>query len=231
MSNTEWTLEKALAAKGLPFHTERQESSLGLFHLLGELKSIKRAGWIRHGIADCESIAAHSFRMTAMVDQLPDTIDKYRCMKLCLYHDLAESIVGDYTPLDRIPKEEKYRREREAIEYITQTQVKDEKTGSEILSCWLEFEDGETAESKYANDIDKVDMITQMFEYEKREQGRVNLQEFTRAGNFMKMPETKAWIAELLERREEFWASAGSNKAELVEDETTKKLVDQYYGS
>jgi putative hydrolase of HD superfamily len=147
-----------------------------------------------------------------------------------MYHDLAESIVGDYTPMDRIPKEEKYRREKEAIEYITQTQVKDAQSGADILSCWLEFEAGDTEESKYANDLDKVDMITQMFEYEKREDGRVNLHEFTRAGNFLTKPETKAWVDELLAERDRFWAEK-SLAAKVEEDETTKKLVDEYYGS
>lgn len=35
----------------------------------------------------------------------------YSCIKLCLVHDMAESIVGDYTPHDNISKEQKYREE------------------------------------------------------------------------------------------------------------------------
>lgn len=35
-----------------------------------------------------------------------------RCIKLCLVHDMAECIVGDLTPADDVPKEEKHEREK-----------------------------------------------------------------------------------------------------------------------
>ena len=34
------------------------------------------------------------------------------CMKMGLIHDLAESIVGDITPVDNVTEEDKYQRER-----------------------------------------------------------------------------------------------------------------------
>ncbi len=36
---------------------------------------------------------------------------QYRCIRMALVHDLAESIVGDWTPYDGVSKVEKYRRE------------------------------------------------------------------------------------------------------------------------
>ena len=36
----------------------------------------------------------------------------YRCIKMCLVHDLAESIVGDLTPSCGVSKEEKQKREK-----------------------------------------------------------------------------------------------------------------------
>lgn len=35
----------------------------------------------------------------------------YRCIRMALVHDLAESIVGDITPHNGVSKDEKYRRE------------------------------------------------------------------------------------------------------------------------
>ena len=35
-----------------------------------------------------------------------------RCLRMCLAHDLAESIVGDITPSDGISKEEKFAKEK-----------------------------------------------------------------------------------------------------------------------
>ncbi len=34
-------------------------------------------------------------------------VNKDKLMKICLVHDLAESVVGDITPLDPVTKEEK----------------------------------------------------------------------------------------------------------------------------
>ncbi len=39
------------------------------------------------------------------------TIYALRCIKMSLVHDLAESLVGDITPLDGVSKEDKYRME------------------------------------------------------------------------------------------------------------------------
>ena len=39
------------------------------------------------------------------------TINALRCIKMSLVHDLAESLVGDITPLDGVSKEDKYRME------------------------------------------------------------------------------------------------------------------------
>lgn len=33
-----------------------------------------------------------------------ENIDKDRCVKLALIHDMAEALVGDITPPDRVPK-------------------------------------------------------------------------------------------------------------------------------
>ena len=38
-----------------------------------------------------------------------------RCLRMCLAHDLAESIVGDITPSDGISKEEKFKKEKVSV--------------------------------------------------------------------------------------------------------------------
>ena len=46
--------------------------------------------------------------MTMMTFIITDpAVDKNRLMKICLVHDLAESLVGDITPHQNISKEEK----------------------------------------------------------------------------------------------------------------------------
>jgi putative hydrolase of HD superfamily len=46
-----------------------------------------------------------------MIVILPPDIDRERCLRMALVHDLAECIVGDITPHMGISKEDKHRRE------------------------------------------------------------------------------------------------------------------------
>jgi putative hydrolase of HD superfamily len=41
-------------------------------------------------------------------------------MELSLVHDMGESIIGDITPYCGVPREEKLRREKDAIEHLAQ---------------------------------------------------------------------------------------------------------------
>ena len=58
----------------------------------------------------------------------------FRCIKLSLVHDLAESIVGDIAPADGVDKEEKYRREKVSIcFYIPTSQSESEERSKQDL--------------------------------------------------------------------------------------------------
>ncbi len=59
-----------------------------------------------------ESVADHMYRMSMLSFMVTDaSINKDKLMKICLVHDLAESIVGDITPHCGVSKEEKKRLE------------------------------------------------------------------------------------------------------------------------
>jgi len=52
-----------------------------------------------------ESIADHMYRMAIITMMCPDpTVKKDRCVKMAIIHDMAEALVGDITPLDKVPK-------------------------------------------------------------------------------------------------------------------------------
>ncbi len=59
-----------------------------------------------------ESIADHMYRMSIMVQLIRDpNINKSKCIKMALVHDMAEAITTDIIPDDNIPSEEKNRLE------------------------------------------------------------------------------------------------------------------------
>ena len=191
--------------------------TLALFHLLETLKLQKRTGWVNHNIANPESISDHMYRMGIMSLLLPQTtsndklsINRDRCMKIALVHDLAESIVGDITPFDeKIDKDEKHRRELRTIQYICNDIIKpvNGSAAEDIQECWNEYEFQSTAEGRYVKDIDKYEMLVQCFEYERVYGDKRDLSQFYGAVQSIKTEEVKQWANELLVERERFFAS------------------------
>lgn len=146
---------------------------LSFFKLLGKLKHLPRAGWVRHNVPQPETVACHMYRMAIMSFFLDDAsssstknenFSQIKCIKMALVHDMAECIVGDITPHDGISEEEKFRRENETMKHIQS--LVPEKIGRELYQLWREYEAQETAEAKAVKDLDKFDMIMQAYEYE-----------------------------------------------------------------
>ncbi|VCX40723.1 unnamed protein product [Gulo gulo] len=85
---------------------------LRFLRLVGQLKRVPRTGWVYRNVEKPESVSDHMYRMAVMALVTKDEhLNKDRCVRLALVHDMAECIVGDIAPADNIPKEEKHRRE------------------------------------------------------------------------------------------------------------------------
>jgi putative hydrolases of HD superfamily len=133
----------------------------------GNLKRIKRTGWLNHGIKEAESIADHMHRMSILAMSLKDpNIDKYKLIKMAIVHDLAEAVAGDITPDQGVSKEAKFKLEFDGIQ-LFKAQLNGSPFSLEIESLWLEYENGTSPEAKVCKDFDKYEMILQAFEYEK----------------------------------------------------------------
>ncbi|KAB8257016.1 hypothetical protein BDV32DRAFT_128226 [Aspergillus pseudonomiae] len=214
-SNPLWTTQSVLAT--LPHPPEENSTSpIPFFHLLERLKTTKREGWRRFGI-EGESISDHMYRMSVMTMLAPPSLaprlNLPHCMKMALIHDMAESLVGDITPVDNVNKEEKARREAEVMNYITKNLLGGVPggilTGDEVMKVFQEYEDNETLESKYVHDIDKMELLLQMVEYERTHD--VDLSEFCHVATRVQLPEIKEWAAAVLQEREAFWKKKAAN--------------------
>ncbi|KAK2798413.1 hypothetical protein FQN50_008853 [Emmonsiellopsis sp. PD_5] len=204
-------------------HFSAGASPLEFLHLVGRLKRVKRAGWVRRGVADAESVADHAFRMTlmcAMFEGYPD-LNIAKCAYMAMFHDIGEAIVGDITPFDGINKgrssiglaieetnsgpDEKYLRERLAIMFLScLVHHFNPSCASSIMDLWLEFENGTTKEAVLVRDFDRLECLVQAFEYE-RSQG-VNLQDFLTEADRIETPEVKRLAEFQLLEREAFLA-------------------------
>jgi putative hydrolase of HD superfamily len=138
------------------------------FHSVLRLKSIKRAGWVsKVKVEDAESVADHTFSMATVAMILSDTLglDTHRVIKMVLMHDLAESIVGDYTP-DEVTASQKIIKEKKAMEFILSSLPR--WVREEYEQIWLEYLQNRTEIAKFVHRIDKLEMALQASQYAKQ---------------------------------------------------------------
>lgn len=127
-----------------------------------QLKRLPRSGWLRVGVQDAESVAAHSWGAAWLVAALcPEGVDRGRALEMAVIHDLAEVRIGDITPVDGVPEEEKAAMEGAALNAMLHSIPH----GSRLRDLWDEFEAGETAEARFARVCDKLDMGLQAIAY------------------------------------------------------------------
>ncbi len=155
----------------------------------GKLKRIRRKGWLIRGVVDPETIAEHTFRMVLITWILGDNkkLSLKKALKMAVIHDLCEVYAGDTTPYDHIPlseiarrevievlpprkREEKERlakerrvREQQALEKLIDELPK--KLKDEILSLWLEYEEGASYEGRFVRQVDRIENLIQALEY------------------------------------------------------------------
>ncbi|XP_060908283.1 HD domain-containing protein 2 [Labrus mixtus] len=150
---------------------------LQFMKLIGQLKRVPRTGWVYRNVKKPESVSDHMYRMAMMSLTITDpTVDKNRCIKLALVHDMAECIVGDIAPFDNISKEEKHRREEAAMRHLSG--LLPEGLKQEIYGLWEEYETQGSPEARLVKEFDLLEMILQAHEYEELEGTPGRLQEF-----------------------------------------------------
>ena len=138
----------------------------GLIRSAGNLKEIKRTGWIESGVSDPESVADHSYRVALIAMALSDQkgLDTRKTVRMALLHDLAESKVGDLTPRQKQLNHREL--ESEAMREIL-TELPEE-VGELYLATWNEYQRNETPEAKLVHNADKIEMLIQTKEYESK---------------------------------------------------------------
>ena len=105
-----------------------------------------------------ENDAEHAWHMAIMAYLLReysnDEIDIAKVMLMCLIHDLVEIDAGDTYAYDKEALKSQKDRENAAKERIFSLLPADQKT--ELMSLFDEFEEYQTAESKFAHAMDNL---------------------------------------------------------------------------
>lgn len=203
----------------------QKQNMLQFMKLVGQLKRVPRTGWVYRNIKQPESVSDHMYRMSMMALTIQDvSVNKERCMKLALVHDLAECIVGDIAPADNVSKTEKHRRENEAMVHITG--LLDDGLRKEIYNLWEEYEAQSSPEAKLVKEFDQLEMIIQAHEYEELEGKPGRLQEFfTSTEGRFHHPEVLSLVKSLNEERARHIAAKGDNATEKTTDTSSNTLA------
>ncbi|XP_054153504.1 5'-deoxynucleotidase HDDC2-like [Oppia nitens] len=202
--------------------TNACNESINLLQFLCEIEKLKhldRKGFKDRDVNKPETVAGHMYRMAVMAmlyqsDSPDEVIDRNRLLRMTIIHDMAECLVGDITPYDGIPVEEKHRREYEAMDYLVS--LLPSKSSKEFKDLFDEYEKQESREAIIVKEFDRFDVMLQGYQYERSEyetKGRIiRFQEFfDNANGKIFTKQLLQMIDELNKTRDEFWSKVNAN--------------------
>lgn len=125
---------------------------------IDKVKGILRQSVILGDVNRRENDAEHSWHMAVCAITLKEyvtfeKVDMERVLKMILLHDLVEIYCDDTPAFSNYSKEEKYCKELAAAEKIFSLLPREQYR--EYFDLWVEFENMETDESKFANVFDR----------------------------------------------------------------------------
>lgn len=135
-------------------------SFLKLFHATERLKKEPRRAFKSNGLPD--TVAEHSWRvclMTLVLSMTVSGIDRDKCLKLALLHDLPETYAGDVYRLDLTAQAGRHNVEEAALKKLVA--LVPGSTAEEIFGLWHEFEAGTSREARFIRLIDRLEVLLQ----------------------------------------------------------------------
>lgn len=146
---------------------------------IGKSKRIKRAGWVREGVKNPESVADHGFRVIVLSMVLAPmlNVNQNKLIKMAIIHDIGETKTNDLVCERGVNKDpESYAKKEELEKDALKEIFEDFEKRPEYISIFEEMINQKTDEAKIFKQIDKLEMAIQALEYE--ESDEKNLSEF-----------------------------------------------------
>ena len=148
----------------MPLDMERMKQQIAFIECLDQLKQVLRQNLVMDE-SRRENSAEHSWHIATMAmvldEYAPQALDQLRVLKMLLLHDVIEVEAGDTFCFDIEANKGKEERERLAADKMFGLLPAD--LGTEFRVLWDEFEAGETAEARFANSLDRFQVLLQNF--------------------------------------------------------------------
>ncbi|WP_394144196.1 HD domain-containing protein [Vibrio atypicus] len=136
----------------------RLEQQLSLLMELDQLKSVLRRTRVKSAEGRLENSAEHSWHVALMAilmeEHANEPVDIARVVKMLLLHDVVEIDAGDTFVYDVAASQEQEAKELEAAHRLFGMLPEDQ--GKVLLALWLEFEQAQSADAKFAKALDRI---------------------------------------------------------------------------
>lgn len=146
---------------------KKLEEVLDFTHFTEKLKTELRHSWTSTGRQ--ESVADHSWRLCVLLivcaPHIEIEFDLLKAIKIALFHDIGESLIGDAHYLDitenKITMDKRFELESKAVKTIS-NMLKTENT--RIYDLWVEFEGRDSIEGQIVSFLDRLEVCIQHIE-------------------------------------------------------------------
>lgn len=146
----------------MPLAMERMQQQINFIECLDRLKLVLRQNLVMDE-SRRENSAEHSWHIATMAmvlaEYAPQSLDQLRVLKMLLLHDVIEIEAGDTFCFDVEGNRDKEERERRAADQLFGLLPVDQ--GAEFRAIWDEFEAGATPEARFANSLDRFQVLLQ----------------------------------------------------------------------
>lgn len=146
---------------------------IDLFETIHPLDRVARAGYVMHGVAEPESVAAHSHFVSVMalmvVEEYPGRFDRAKALTIALTHDLCEAQLMD------IPMPVADAHFREAKDAAEQAITEELFAGfdKKFAQYHQEFLEASSLEARLIRGLDKAQMMLKISMYDREGRGRL----------------------------------------------------------
>lgn len=125
---------------------------------LDKLKSVLRRTRVKSAEKRLENSAEHSWHVALMAilmeEHANEPVDIARVVKMLLLHDIVEIDAGDTFVYDQVASEQQEEKELAAAQRLFG--LLPESQGDELMTIWLEFEQAQTADARFAKALDRI---------------------------------------------------------------------------
>jgi len=153
----------------------RSEAADALLVMLSEVERLEgypRAGWLRVGVTDPESVAAHSYGVAVvamwLADHVEASVDVERVLRIALLHDVGEAVTTD------LPRPVKALLGRDAVNQAELRAAREVIGGADDWERPVEeYQQQVSPEAKIVKAADRIQMLAKSLQYDGQNRGDI----------------------------------------------------------